>query len=99
MKTTKATAKTASNTMAVVGDDEFRIEDGVPMPTTARPARAVRYFPFEKLLKSGQSFLVTKDRKKGLRPALKAHYAAHPTERKSIIIRPVEGEALRVWRK
>jgi hypothetical protein len=80
MKQTRVATKTANNTLAFVGDADFKIEDGVPLPRTSRPARPARYFPFDKL-KAGQSFLVPKDRKKGLRPALSRHHAAHPAAR------------------
>lgn len=76
--------------------DPFVIEDGVPLPSsTKRPAKS---FPFEKL-KSGQSFLVPKDERKGLRPALARFYKANPAERKSIIMRPQDDDAVRVWKK
>jgi hypothetical protein len=97
MKTTKTAMKTAP-ALAFVSDADFKIEDGIPMPTSARPARPAKYFPFEKLT-SGQSFLVSKDRKKGLRPALARYYAANPAQRKTIAIRKVENDAVRVWRK
>jgi len=90
-------AKAANNTAASVsGDDffEFRIEDNVPLPVTAKPAR---YFPFEKL-KSGQSFLVTKDQRKGLRQSLAAYYVASG-EKRTVIMRKQEDESIRVWKK
>jgi hypothetical protein len=101
LKTPKVAAKTVGNTLKVVGEpvpDEFKIEDGIALPKSARPARAPKYFPFDKL-KAGQSFLVLKTQKKGLRPALARFYKANPAERKTIAIRKVEGEALRVWKK
>jgi len=82
-KTTTVAAKTAADTSSkVVGDVEFKIEDHIPLPVTARP---VRYFPFEKL-KSGQSFLVLKDQRAGLRTSLAAHYKA-TGEKRTIVMR------------
>jgi hypothetical protein len=95
---TKVATKTVANTFAFISDADFKIEDNIPMPTTVRPTRPAKYFPFDKL-QSGQSFLVSKDRKKGLRPALARFYKANPSERKTIAIRQVEGEAVRVWKK
>jgi hypothetical protein len=67
----KAVVKSAS--LRVVAEPvpaaDFKIEDGIPPRATARAVRPARYFPFDKL-KNGQSFLVAKDRKKGLRLAL-----------------------------
>jgi hypothetical protein len=81
------------------GDDDldFVIESNVPLPTNRSTARPKRHFPFDRL-KAGQSFLVSKDKKKGLRPALARHYKANPAERKTIVIRP-EGDGVRVWKK
>jgi len=94
-KTTTVAAKTAANASSkVVGDVDFKIEDNVPLPTTARP---VRYFPFDKL-KSGQSFLVLKDQRAGLRTSLAAYYKSSG-ETRTIIMRRQDDESIRVWRK
>jgi hypothetical protein len=77
----KAAAKSARIEL-VEPDADFKIEDGIPLPATARSTRPPRYFPFEKL-RTGQSFLVSKEKKKGLRPAVRAYYAANPSGRRS----------------
>jgi hypothetical protein len=98
----KAAVRPASTSFKVVAepvhDSEFRIEDGIPLPLTARPTRPERYFPFDKL-KSGQSFLVSKDKKKGLRSALARFYAAHPAERRTIIQHKQDDGSVRVRKK
>jgi len=78
----------------VVGDVDFKIEDNVPLPATARP---VRYFPFDKL-KPGQSFLVLKDQRAGLRTSLAACYKSSG-ETRTIIMRRQDDESIRVWKK
>ena len=94
-KTATVAAKTVAATSSkVVGDVEFKIEDHIPLPATARP---VRYFPFDKL-KAGQSFLVLKDQRAGLRTALAAHYKA-TGEKRTIIMRKQDDESIRVWKK
>jgi hypothetical protein len=94
----KVATKSADSSVKLVGDaDVFKIEDGIPLPVTVRP-NARRHFPFDQL-KSGQSFLVAKDKRKGLKPAVAAYYKANPSERKTIVVREQEGEAVRVWKK
>jgi hypothetical protein len=44
MKATKIATKTVANTLAFVSEADFKIEDGVPLPKTSRPARPARYF-------------------------------------------------------
>jgi len=68
-----------------VNDDGFVIEGDVPMPVRVRKAKAQRHFPFDKR-KVGQSFFVSRDKKIGLRPALRAYYAANPVERGTILL-------------
>jgi hypothetical protein len=74
MKPKVATAKPA-NAFTIVGDADFKIEDGVPLPASKKTARQPRYFPLDQL-KVGQSFLVRKDKKVGLRPAVVAYRKA-----------------------
>jgi hypothetical protein len=66
-------------------DGDFNIEDNVPLPVRARKAKAQRHFPFDQL-SVGQSFFVPRDKKVGLRPALKAYYAANSAERGTIYL-------------
>jgi hypothetical protein len=100
MKTPKSAAKSAANTLKMVGEpvpDEFKIEDGVPLPTNRTTKRPAKYFPFERL-SSGQSFLVAKEQRKGLRPALSRHYKA-TGQKKTIVMREQADGSVRVWRK
>jgi hypothetical protein len=96
MRPKVATAKTA-NAFTIVGDADFKIEDGVPLPANRTTKRRQRYFPFEKLT-SGQSFLVAKDKRKGLRPALSRFYKA-AGEKKTIVMREQADGSVRVWKK
>jgi hypothetical protein len=68
-----------------VDDADFKVEDNVPLPVRARKTKAERHFPFDKL-SVGQSFFVPRDKKTGLRPALRAYYAANPTDRGTILL-------------
>jgi hypothetical protein len=92
--------KNAIESLPVAAGDalDFPIEDGVPMPVKRSAAKVKRYFPFDKL-KSGQSFLVEKDRRKGLRPSLARFYKDDPTRRKTIVMREQPDGSVRVQRK
>jgi len=95
------TSKPANTTLKVVGNEEavptvawppasnrhdFVIQDDVALPAKAAKAqRSPRYFPLAEL-KVGQSFFVARDKKAGLKPAVKAYYAANPSEKGTIVL-------------